>query len=56
MALGKGDGRKHCHSTNVISLARVLFHAFSKLRRRAGSPTANAVWMEDALRQKTIRR
>jgi hypothetical protein len=27
------DGRKHCHSTNPISLVHVLFHAFSKLRR-----------------------
>ena len=35
------DGRKHCHSTNPISLVYVLFHAFSKLRRPEGRLRAN---------------
>jgi hypothetical protein len=33
--------RKHCDSTNPISLVYVLFHAFSKLRRAEGPLRVN---------------
>ncbi len=33
--------RKHCHSTNPISLVHVLFHAFSQFRRPEGHLPAN---------------
>jgi hypothetical protein len=41
LALVEMDGRKHCHSTNPISLVHVLFHEFSKLRRPEGHLRAN---------------